>query len=59
MRYQRSERFKKAYKSPPEEIKGKVKKAFTLFQTNPRHHSLRIKKMEGIQGVYEGRIDQN
>lgn len=57
-RYKRTPRFKKAFEALPEHVKKKVRKAFLLFQENPRHPSLQIKKMEGTTGIYEGRIDQ-
>jgi mRNA-degrading endonuclease RelE of RelBE toxin-antitoxin system len=34
-----------------------VQKAFKLFQNNPHHPSLGIKKIKGHEGIWEGRID--
>lgn len=59
MRYRRKKKFSKAYRALPPEIRAKVVKAFKLFKQNQRHPSLRVKKMEGKQDIYEGRIDQN
>ncbi len=56
MKYRRSARFKKDYKTLPDNIQDAVKKAFLLFQQNPRHASLRIKKMEGFENIWEGRV---
>ena len=54
----RSERFLKAFKALPRDIQGKVIKAFALFQENREHPSLVIKKIKGMEGVWEGRIDK-
>jgi mRNA-degrading endonuclease RelE of RelBE toxin-antitoxin system len=43
----------------PEPIRVKVKKIFKLFQENPRHPSLGVKKMQGKIGIWEGRLDQS
>jgi mRNA interferase RelE/StbE len=59
MIYRRTERFKKAYQALPIEIRSKVAKVFQLFQENPRHPSLGIKKIKGWDEIWEGRIDQD
>jgi mRNA-degrading endonuclease RelE of RelBE toxin-antitoxin system len=59
MIYRRSERFRKAFEALPRGIQEKVIKAFVLFQTDQRHPSLVIKKMQGQSDIWEGRIDQN
>lgn len=58
MIYRRTKRFKAAYDQLPREIQEKAIKAFELFQENPRHPSLVIKKIKGVEGIWEGRIDQ-
>jgi mRNA-degrading endonuclease RelE of RelBE toxin-antitoxin system len=58
MKYRRARQFHRAYHALPAPIQEKVKKAFKLFQANPRHSSLGVKKMQGKAGVWEGRIDQ-
>jgi len=40
------------------EIQEKTIKAFELFKANPRHPSLVIKKVKGVEDIWEGRIDQ-
>jgi mRNA-degrading endonuclease RelE of RelBE toxin-antitoxin system len=57
MIYRRSPEFKKAFKRLPAHIQDKTQKAFILFQQNPRHPSLNVKKMEGRGPIWEGRID--
>jgi len=58
MIYRRTARFKKAYQALPKHIRGKVGKAFVLFQDDPTYPSLGVKKMQGHEGIWEGRIDQ-
>ena len=59
MKYRRTDYFKKAYQSLPEAIKEKVAKAFRLFQQDPHHPSLGVKKIKGAKGIWEGRIDRD
>jgi hypothetical protein len=40
----------------PESIKRRSEKQFQLLLTNPRHPSLRLKKMEDPRDIWEGRI---
>jgi mRNA-degrading endonuclease RelE of RelBE toxin-antitoxin system len=58
MIYRRTERFRKAFANLPPDIQKKVLKAFELFKENPRHPSLMIRKMYGLEEIWEGRIDQ-
>jgi len=58
MIYRRTAHFKKAYQTLPKNIQKKTAKAFVLFQENPPHPSLGVKKMQGHKGIWEGRIDQ-
>lgn len=58
MKYRRTDRFKQAYQSLPVDIQEKVKKAFRLFQDDPHHPSLGVKKIKGTSGIWEGRVDQ-
>ncbi len=57
MRYRRTERFRKSFEALPTHIQEKAIKAFSLFQQDPGHPSLGIKKMKGKEGVWEGRVD--
>lgn len=51
-------RFKKAYQKLPPEIQKKVKKALRLLDENRHHPSLRIRKIQGVENIYEGRVDR-
>jgi mRNA interferase RelE/StbE len=57
MIYRRSAGFKKAFKTLPKSTQAKVAKAFSLFQDNPQHPSLGVKKIKGHDDIWEGRID--
>lgn len=59
MIYRRTARFRKAFRALPPETQKKAIKAFIMFQSNPNHPSLVIKKIKGMEGVWEGRIDQD
>ncbi len=50
-------RFKKAYQRLPQTIQNKVKKALRLLLENPKHPSLHIKRIQGTDKIFEGRID--
>jgi mRNA-degrading endonuclease RelE of RelBE toxin-antitoxin system len=52
-----TKRFKKAYRQLPLTIQRKVKKALRLLDKNPRYPSLHIKRIQGTDKIYEGRID--
>lgn len=53
---ERTERFKQDFQSLPQAIQRRTEKQLTLFLQNPRHPSLRIKKLEGMSDLWEGRI---
>jgi mRNA-degrading endonuclease RelE of RelBE toxin-antitoxin system len=60
MKFRKSRRFDKSFKSLPSEIQEKARKAFSLFRNQPYHPfhpSLVIKKIRGTDGIWEGRID--
>ena len=51
--------FLRDYQSLPAEIQRRVDKQIRLLLENPRHQSLRARKMEGYPGIYEARITQH
>lgn len=59
MIYRRTERFHKAFRSLPREIQEKAARAFALFQADRQHPSLGIKKIKGVESIWEGRVDRN
>ena len=50
-----TEQFEQAYEKLTNAEKRSVHKAFTLLGDNPKHPSLRVKKMEGRKNIWEAR----
>jgi len=48
-------RFRRAYKSLPNEAKGRVKEALRTLAVNIRHSSLHAKKIQGTKDIWEAR----
>lgn len=58
MRFILTGRFRVAYRSLPDALQRKADKALRLLAENPRHPSLRLKKIEGTPGIWEARVDR-
>ena len=60
MKFQATEPFWKAYAQLPIQVKQRARQAFLLFQAGaqrpPFHPSLRIRKMQGHPGIWEGHV---
>jgi len=52
-------RFKDAYRDLPESLRKKTDKALRYLADNPDHPSLRLKKIQGVTGIWEARIDRS
>jgi len=50
-----TEQFEQAYEKLSSAEKRSVRKALALLGSNPRHPSLRVKKMEGKHHIWEAR----
>ena len=50
-----TEQFEQAYEKLTKAEKRSVRKALTLLGDNPKYPSLRVKKMEGKQNIWEAR----
>ena len=50
--------FIRDYQALPNRLQQTVDKKLQLFQENPRHPSLRIKKMQDPRNIWEGRISR-
>ncbi len=59
MKVQTTSPFDKDYQSLPEAVQVQAEKQFTIFLENPRHPSLRIKKIKGHPYIWEGRITKD
>lgn len=55
MNFIATSRFKRAYKSLPEEVKMGVKEALRMLAVNTRHPSLHVKKIKGTKDIWEAR----
>ena len=52
-----SQRFALAYAELPLDVRRRVDKALRLLEEDFRHPSLRARRMEGAEGIYEARVD--
>ena len=49
-------RFKKAYQKLPEQLQEQIDRKLLLLEENPRHPSLRIKKIAGTPDIWEASL---
>lgn len=54
-----SARFQRAYAELDDEQVELAKKALRLLTSNPRHPSLRVKKMQGTADIWEARASRS
>jgi mRNA-degrading endonuclease RelE of RelBE toxin-antitoxin system len=59
MRLFYGERFQRAYADLDDEQVKLAKKALRLLTSNPRHPSLRVKKMQGTADIWEARASRS
>ena len=59
MRIRQERQFDEEFAALPERVQRRARKQLALLLSNPRHPSLRIKKMEGQRDVWEGRISRD
>ena len=59
MRSRTTSRFWDAYAELPERVKRRARKAYELFDDNPRHPSLRFKKVHTERPIYSVRITRD
>ena len=55
MRLQYTDRFQRAYNDLTDDDAERVKKALRLLVENPRHPSLRVKRIQGTDHIWEAR----
>jgi len=48
--------FREAFASLPEEVRQHARRAYKLFRSDPRHSSLRFKKVNDESNIYSVRI---
>jgi len=59
MKINYSENFKMAVQNLSPEIKKQLKKKLELMLVNPRHPSLRSKKIQGTDNIFEASINMD
>lgn len=59
MKIERSKRFQKDFGALPIAVKKRLEKQLMLLVQNPRHPSLGIRKMEGLDDIWEARVTRN
>lgn len=59
MRFLRTQRFKEAYLRLDQVTAARANKALALLAANPRHPSLRLKKVRSSQNVWEAQVDRD
>ena len=59
MKIQTTRPFDNDYKALPKDIKRQTDKQLALLLDNPRHPSLRLKKLKSVKDIWEGRITRN
>ena len=57
--YQFSQKFKKQYNALPKEIQNAFDKKLELFLENRAHPSLRVNRIQGTKGRWEGSVTMN
>ena len=57
--YEFSSRFRKDYRALPKEVRDIFETKLLLFLENPRHPSLRVKRLVGTVNRWEGSVTMN
>jgi len=58
MKLQTTRPFDRDYAGLPEEIRAQVEKQLALLLLNPRHPSLRLKRIRGTADIWEVRVSR-
>ena len=59
MKSRTTRRFREAYKLLPPDIRRRADRAYDLFERDPKHPSLRFKKVHSTELIYSVRITQD
>ena len=59
MKVRRTDRFKKDYQKLPSDIQRRVEQKLRFLIRDPRHPSLRIHKLRGVEGLWEFSVTMN
>ncbi|MCL4531665.1 MAG: hypothetical protein M1582_00480 [Actinobacteria bacterium] len=52
-----TDRFRRAFKNLPREVQDQARRAYTLFDRDPYHPSLRFKQVHSTRPIYSVRIN--
>ena len=58
MRLTRTDSFKRSYKKLPKFVQRKTDRILTQLGADLRHPSIRAKKIQGFDDIWEGRVDR-
>ena len=59
MRVRRTDRFRRDYRKLPQTIQERVDQKLRFLLRDPRHPSLRIHKIRGVEGLWELSVTMN
>ena len=59
MKVRRTDRFKKDYQKLPLDIQQRVDQKLGFLLRDPRHPSLRVHKVRGVEGLWEFSVTMN
>lgn len=59
MKVRRADRFKKDYQKLPSDIQQRVEQKLRFLLRDPRHPSLRVRKLRGVEGLWELSVTMN
>ena len=59
MTVRRTERFRRSYEAAPDRIKQVFEKQITYFAQDIRHSSLRAKKYDETQDIWQARVNRD
>ena len=59
MIFEWSSRFQRAYRKLSADQRERIKVALRRFAEDPRHPSLRVKKLRGVEGIWEARASDD
>ena len=59
MKSRTTAQFRKAFAGLPKQVQEQTREAYRKFKQNPRHPSLRFKKVHSVLPIYSARITKN
>ncbi|MFQ6033865.1 MAG: type II toxin-antitoxin system RelE/ParE family toxin, partial [Candidatus Bipolaricaulia bacterium] len=53
LEFKTTKAYDKSFAALPPEIKKRALEKLALYESNPRHPSLRVKKLEGVRNIWD------